>query len=182
MNPIETLVDEHELIVRILDALESWSDALSGEDAGERPELARFMTFIREFVDPIHHGKEEDILFVTMGDHGFPKEHGPIGMMVHEHGIARGLIQTMHGLAQCSAPWTPAEREQAKRAAGSYSELMRQHIDKENHVLYPMAEARLPGSALQDMAARFDHFNASHGARAAELRALGGALVKQYAP
>lgn len=182
MNPIETLVEEHETIVRMLDALESWSDAVSGDDAAERPELARFMTFIREFVDPIHHGKEEDLLFVTMVDHGFPKEHGPIGMMLHEHGIARGLIQTMHGLSQSPAPWTPAERDQAKRAAGAYAELMRQHIDKENHVLYPMAEARLPGSAMQDLAARFERFQASNAAHGAQLQALGEALIQQYAP
>ena len=142
MTPIEVLVEEHEKIVRVLDALDGWAEGLDGADDGERPVLRRFMTCIREFVDPIHHGKEEDILFALMVEHGFPKQQGPIAVMLHEHDLARRLIATMHGLAEREAPWSEAERAEAKRAAGSYTELMRQHIDKENGILYPMADAR----------------------------------------
>lgn len=181
MTPIEVLVEEHEKIVRVLDALDGWADGLDGSDEGERPVLRKFMTCIREFVDPIHHGKEEDILFALMVEHGFPKQQGPIAVMLHEHDLARRLIATMHGLAEREAPWSEAERAEAKRAAGSYTELMRQHIDKENGILYPMADARLPPAVQVDMAARFERFAETTGARDAELRALAEQLVGEYA-
>jgi hemerythrin-like domain-containing protein len=181
MTPIEVLVEEHEKIVRVLDALDGWAEGLDGADDGERPVLRRFMTCIREFVDPIHHGKEEDILFALMVESGFPKQAGPIAVMLHEHDIARRLIATMHGLAEQATPWTAEQRDEAKRAAGSYTELMRQHIDKENGILYPMADARLPPAAQAEMAARFARFAETTGARDAELRALAEELVAEHA-
>ncbi|MBK9032944.1 MAG: tetratricopeptide repeat protein [Myxococcales bacterium] len=35
-----------------------------------------------------HHGKEEDLLFEAMVEHGFSREQGPLAVMLHEHGSA----------------------------------------------------------------------------------------------
>jgi hemerythrin-like domain-containing protein len=71
------LMEEHRLIERALDAMEAWVATVgSGSESDYKAELARFVSFIQGFGDAYHHSKEEDILFVAMVDHGFPREAG----------------------------------------------------------------------------------------------------------
>jgi hemerythrin-like domain-containing protein len=181
MDAIETLKAEHRLIEQAIAALL----AFTGEAAGggdDRPELARFVRFIREFADGHHHAKEEDVLFEAMVQAGFPRQAGPVGMMLHEHDLGRQLVATLAALAEAPAPWTAEERARLAEAATGYAELLRAHIQKEDGVLYPMAEARLGAALLAQVeagCARADAEALATG-RGAELRALGQALVARH--
>ena len=78
MDAIETLMNEHRTIERVLDALGAFAD----ETRRARRHRARrssrgSSTFLREFADAHHHHKEEDVLFEAMIEHGFPREAGP---------------------------------------------------------------------------------------------------------
>ena len=83
MDAIEMLMTEHRTIERVLDGLVGFSGEVQRRGGTEKPELLRFVTFLREFADECHHGKEENILFATMTEHGFPREGGPIAVMLH---------------------------------------------------------------------------------------------------
>ena len=65
MDAIELLMQEHQLILRAIDALDGFAGKVQG-GLEDRQELAAFVRFIREFADARHHGKEEDILFTAM--------------------------------------------------------------------------------------------------------------------
>ena len=71
MDAIDLLMDEHQLILHSLDALEAFTVEMA-QGGDDREELSRFVRFIREFADARHHGKEEDILFRAMVAAGFP--------------------------------------------------------------------------------------------------------------
>ena len=144
MDAIETLMGEHRLIERGIDALTAFADEARRRTADDREELGRFVTFIREFADACHHGKEEDILFRAMVEAGFPSEGGPIAVMLDEHDQGRAFVKQLAELAAAETPWTSGDRERLAEAAHGYAELLRQHIYKEDTVLYPMAEAHLP--------------------------------------
>ncbi len=184
MNPIETLMAEHRLIRDTLDALQAWAEGVTSGDADERDELQRFVTFIRDFVDPVHHGKEEDILFTTMVAHGFSREQGPLAVMMHEHEESRALIDTLARFAQQESRWSEGDRLQISRAAQSYAALLRQHIAKEDQVLYPMSQLRLPESAKAQIAEKFTQFEREHMTPERRTRLLGLAeeLVGRHAP
>ncbi len=71
MEPIEILMDEHKLIMKVLGAMENYGQCLSQKDAKIVPEdLGKFVTFLSEFADKCHHGKEEDILYEEMAQNG----------------------------------------------------------------------------------------------------------------
>ena len=184
MNPVETLMGEHRIIERTLDALVAWATGMVNRDADERTELDRFVTFVRDFVDPVHHGKEEDILFVTLVEHGFSREQGPIAVMLHEHEECRAFIQALAAMAHQANPWTEGERRQVARAAFGYAELLRQHIHKEDQILFPMSEARLPEAAKAKIAAGFARFETEKANPAERSRLLGLAesFVSRHAP
>ncbi len=178
MDAIEILMAEHQQILAAIGALEAFA-AEARRGGGSAAELGRFVTFIREFADAHHHAKEEDLLFTAMVEAGFPRESGPIGVMLHDHDQGRRLVGVLAELAQAPGPWTGADRERLHAAALGYATLLRGHIQKEDGILYPMAEARLP----EALRARVDAAAAAHDARQVaagvlpRLEALGAALV-----
>lgn len=155
MKAIELLMNEHRTIERALDAMEAWVDRIRCQPDGlQREELSRFVAFLREFVDECHHGKEEDILFAAMVEHGVVQTHGPITIMLHEHDLGRSLVDSLASLAQQPTPWNEEERRHVEKTVRAYAKLLRKHIRKEDRVLYPLACRRLPGSVMREISMR----------------------------
>jgi hemerythrin-like domain-containing protein len=178
MEAIENLMAEHQVILGAIGALEVFAGEVR-RGGGSAEELGRFVTFIREFADAHHHAKEEDLLFAAMIEAGFSRDGGPVGMMLHEHDEGRGHVRVLAEVAGAQVPWSAADRERLHGASLGYADLLRAHIHKEDAILYPMAEARLPAP----LASRVDRAAAAHDARQvasgtlARLEALGAGLV-----
>jgi len=183
MDAIETLMSEHRVIERVLDALVGFAEETARRETTEREELGRFVDFVREFADAFHHGKEEEILFAKMVEHGFPKSGGPIAVMLHEHDQGRRLVGILRERAAAGGAWTAAERGEIVEVAQSYAGLLRAHIHKEDAILYPMAEQHLPAQAIQEIGEACERYE-QDGARAAaheRLVALAEELIRGHA-
>jgi hemerythrin-like domain-containing protein len=183
MDPIETLMNEHRLIERGIDALLSFADEVRRKRSDEKEELGQFVTFIREFADGIHHGKEENILFATMVEAGFPGDGGPIAVMLMEHAEGRGYVQALAELQLQDAAWSDEDRQALADAAYGYGDLLRQHIHKEDAILYPMAEQRLPPHLMNRVADECERFEASRAGsgEADRLHALADEIIARHA-
>jgi hemerythrin-like domain-containing protein len=182
MDATENLMTEHRLIERVIEALNAFADAAARKSTDEKEELGRFVTFIRELADGVHHGKEEEILFAAMVEAGFPRHAGPIGVMLAEHDEGRRLVAVLRGLAEQAGPWSAEDRQALVEAAGGYGDLLRAHIRKEDEILYPMAEARLAPEAIERVEALCAELDRGQAARIEELLALGEELVRAHAP
>jgi hemerythrin-like domain-containing protein len=183
MDAIETLMNEHRTIERVLDALVAFVDNVQRTATVDKEELSRFVTFMREFADIGHHAKEEGFLFKEMADGGFPAEDGPIGVMLRDHDEGRGLVGILNERAQQSAAWSDSERQQICEAGRGFADLMRSHIQKEDDFLYPMARHHLTPEAFErvgEACARFGASRAESG-DAHRLQALGEELAARHA-
>lgn len=184
MDAISLLMEEHQLILRVLNALDAFASEVA-RGAEDKAELGRFVRFIREFADARHHGKEEDILFEAMVAAGFPRESGPIAVMLMDHQAGRARLAAMAEKAGQPGPWTDRDRAVVADAARGYAELLRGHIMKEDRILYPMAQQRLHEEALEKVhrdCAAFEETQVAAGgdslkdlARDLEVRHAGGA-------
>lgn len=181
MDAIETLMNEHRMIERVLDALVGFGEEVQRKGSTEKEELRRFVTFFREFADTCHHAKEENILFTSMVDHGFPRETGPIGVMLHEHDQGRGLVGTLHARAEQPDAWNDGDRQEIADVARGFSELLHGHIHKEDAILYPMAEQHLAPEAMADVARACESYEAQQGDAYERLHAVAEELVSRYA-
>jgi hemerythrin-like domain-containing protein len=179
-DAIALLMREHRTIERVLDALDVYADAVA-DGGGDPADLARFVGFLRQYADAHHHAKEEDILFVAMTDHGFPRDAGPVAVMLQEHRMGRELVATLADLAS-SNDWSGAARTRVREVAHGFTELLRHHIQKEDNVLYPMALSRLPAAAAehvgQQCAAR--QADAADSGMLAKFDDVAGELTKRY--
>lgn len=127
------LRDEHDLILRALLSLEAAAERLVVGGALPGGLWTEMIDWLRAFADHNHHAKEEKALFPAMVKAGVPAEGGPIAVMLEEHAEGRALLAAMR---------TGASVDQVA-AAQRYIRLLRDHIDKENGLLFPLAEAVL---------------------------------------
>jgi hemerythrin-like domain-containing protein len=183
MEATDILMKEHRLIEHVLDALER--QALAGK-AGSDLHPGFFLDavdFIRNFADGCHHRKEEGALFPAMIAAGIPKDGGPISVLLGEHEQGRGFNRGMEQAAKAIQAGRPAEREALIRSALGYVALLRQHIQKEDGVLFPMAGRVLPPAAQADLAVEFERIEREEtGAGVHEkYHALAEAMAKQAA-
>jgi len=145
----DTLIAEHEVIEQVLDLMAAEVDRLNA--GGEvRPDfVTKAVAFVREFADGTHHHKEEVVLFPRLVEAGMPSQGGPVGVMLHEHEVGRACIRTIADSVESAAAGDPDARKAMIGAMTGYVDLLRAHIQKENMILFPMAE-RLLGPESQD--------------------------------
>jgi hemerythrin-like domain-containing protein len=153
-KPTQILSDEHRIIERVLDAVQRLTLAPA------RQNLARWqkaLDFIRHFADQCHHCKEEQVLFPALEAHGIPTEGGPVGMMLVEHEEGRALVRAMlDGLARIEAGDDSAEAGLFD-SAGQYLRLLREHIQKEDEVLFRMADEVIPADEQKRLLQEFEN-------------------------
>ncbi len=152
------------------------AEASSGEDKSEKirrgstlfrqsrklnaEKLDKILDFFRVFVDRCHHGKEEEYLFPTMEKSGIPADKGPISVMLHEHTGGRNAVKAIsEALAQVRQGDVEATGAVAVNLA-ILDEHLRSHIDKENEVLFPMADKVFTSGDQQALVASFEKHEA----------------------
>ncbi len=155
---IDMLMQEHRIIEKVLAALERCSDAAARGERIERARVREFVDFFKNFADRCHHGKEEDRLFAAMIEHGFPRDQGPIAVMLEEHDMGRSHVGVLARIGEGSGELTEDERGQLCTHALSYAELLKAHIRKEDQVLYHMALGALPPEVLERLEKDFEAF------------------------
>jgi hemerythrin-like domain-containing protein len=153
----DVLIEEHNVIFRVIIALER---AAQRTEQGEPLNPDFFIDaadFIKGFADGCHHRKEEGVLFKAMVAHGVPAEDGPIGVMLAEHEQGRAYTHAMREAAQRLKAGDETARQAVVLNARSYASLLRQHISKEDDVLFPMANRVIPRAEYDQVDEDFEH-------------------------
>lgn len=156
MKATEILKHEHQAILLVITAVEK--EVASIEKTGNiRVKTVREMAdFFKNFVDRCHHAKEEKHLFVMMQERGVSTETGLLAVLLHEHEQGRAFVRAVaEAVAGKSVPNAAAIRKVKKNLA-AYAQLLRAHIDKEDHDLYPMADRLLKPADQKALAKAFD--------------------------
>jgi hemerythrin-like domain-containing protein len=181
---IEVLMGEHRLIEQALGSLETCALEVLAGALPPREVIGEYAAFFGGFADACHHGKEEDILFQRLVERGLPREAGPLAVMYHEHELGRGHVKVLASIAAGTGQPDGRETGLLLDHAGAYVPLLRQHILKEDHILYPMALRLLTGPELDAMSTEFEAFEARMHADGSydRLRALGDQLVSRFRP
>lgn len=174
---IEDLKKEHEAILFTLKILDKVVTLIGKREAVSREDMSDLINFLKEFADKCHHGKEEGILFPAMVSAGVPEKGGPIGVMLSEHATGRKLISSMS-----TAISDNVDYDSFAKLAAEYIGLLRNHIHKENNVLFPMAEKVRSGTKLEEIFTGFkEHEEKVIGkGRHEQLHAMLGKLNEKY--
>lgn len=142
-NCIEELYQDH---VKILESMDMLETAIKDYFI-DTEKVKEFLEFTENFSEP-HHKKEEQVLFPKLKEKGIPEENGPIGMMLFEHGIKRSYVNNLKDAL------FDDDKEAIKSNGSAIINLMRDHIYKEDNILYPCAKDVLSEEEMSEMAGR----------------------------
>lgn len=148
-KPIETLMNEHKNIMKVITALSKECDALQSGKEVDREFIGKVIYFVRNYADKFHHAKEEDILFKELRKNPGKMHCDPTEQMEFEHDLGRNFVKLMEeGLNE-------SDKEKLMRNAKEYVQLLTEHIFKEDNILFPMADNAMDEKTQKLMAGKF---------------------------
>ena len=162
MKPTEILSGEHRIIEQVLDCLEIVAQNCATDGRLDKISTEQALDFFRSFADRCHHGKEETHLFPAMEAKGFPRQGGPTGVMLSEHEQGRAHIRAMAEAIEGAAAGKSEAVAQFVSNARGYVGLLREHIEKEDHCLFTMANQALTEDDQQRLLAAFENVEHEH--------------------
>jgi hemerythrin-like domain-containing protein len=175
-NVTQLLRDEHQLILRMIALVEQNTALLEQGKFRNWQFFLDAVDFIRTYADRFHHAKEEDVLFVALVDNGMPAKQSPIEAMQMEHDQGRAFVRALEAAAEKALAGELGQLPLIAENARGYAELLRGHIDKEDSILYPLAERVLP----EEMRSNMQQAYAKAAAQTPGLEAKYRQLVEKY--
>ncbi len=181
-SPVNVLRAEHQIILRVVRILSGLMDRFEQADEFTEAPLTKCVQFIRLFADACHHGKEEDLLFPVLESRGIPRDGGPIGVMLYEHQVARGLTKDMAGALTDARTGDAAARTRFCQAARKYADLLTDHIYKEDNILFTMGDRMMNPDDQRTLTTQFCTVNcrAFEGRRREELQRIADELEAEW--
>ncbi len=141
MRGTASLREEHETILMILDAADEVARKIERGEQVHPETLTGLYEFFRLFTDRCHHRKEEELFFPLLRKKGAPDVSERIEAMLAEHDRGRLLVQAMREAAHGYREGAEGAGRQWAKFAQTYSAMLRQHIHKENYVLFRIADS-----------------------------------------
>jgi len=139
MSATNVLKEEHRGVERMLNIVEEATKRLEAGRDVPTDLFPSAVDFFRGFTDGCHHAKEEEKLFPAMEQRGVPKAGGPIGVMLMEHDQGRTFVRAMAEAAGRYAQGDKSAVPALIQNGRGYVTLLRQHIMKEDNILFPLA-------------------------------------------
>ena len=156
MSATDVLKDEHRGVERMLAIVEAASNRLAAGGAVPAELYLNAVDFFRGFTDGCHHAKEESKLFPALEQHGVSRQGGPVGVMLAEHEMGRTYVRAM---AEAAARYSQGDKSAASglvQCGRSYVSLLRQHIAKEDGILFPLADRVLSEGEQAQLGEEFE--------------------------
>ena len=159
MKPRGPLMIEHRLIEKML-ALADRKAAAMTPDTYDPLFIDTVVDFIKTYADRTHHGKEEDILFASLGKKKLDETNARImEELVQEHRLARQKVAEIVDLNM-------RYRNGDRSAAGEITKIISWlaafypvHIRKEDDVFFPDTEKYFDQNELEELLQRFWSFD-----------------------
>ncbi|WP_434799321.1 DUF438 domain-containing protein [Terrisporobacter vanillatitrophus] len=135
-----TLIEEHELILSFLRKLDEVTNTILNMNKFDesRGEFGRVTELIDNILDAEpHHKREEDVLFPELESKGIT---GPTRIMRLEHEDLRKKKKDLKNLSESVSTLDFEEyKKELKRLSNDICFELKDHIFKENYILYPTA-------------------------------------------
>jgi len=145
MQGINVLVREHENVLNFSDKVKDECIKIFNGKELNTEFFEKVLDFGRNFVDKHHHKKEDDILFITMIDKlEEPIKHVIEKGMLFDHDTDRMFLMNLeYAIQEYKMISDDNNKLKIISSAFGYADLINNHINKENKVLYPYAETNL---------------------------------------
>lgn len=159
-RPTEILSNDHKVVLEKLKLMEQTINNLKSTNV--KNILTDLKTFLRKEAD-LHFKKEEAALFPEM-EKFIPRDEGPIGQMLLEHeDLYKYEDNFIRGVDLFSKDENNGEAQKLIRENGnSFINLLREHIYKEDNMLFMMADMHLEEDQINAIMKKFEELDKAH--------------------
>lgn len=184
MDATRCLCEEHDLILKVLDRLETVLDRARHNGRFDRSTFEPFLEFLTGFTTGAHFCKEEHGLFPLLHDRGVPHEGSPLAALEQEHELVRTLVREFSTRLESADSGhlppdsAPAESPNAESALHDVLDtgnrlvaMLRAHIARADHCVFGMASGLLRDADPKEVEQAFS---------AAERRAADEATLQRW--
>lgn len=148
----QNLENDHVLILRLIEVIERITE--KNDPKAEHLELV--VKLIREFADGLHHVKEEQFLFPLLVQKGFSNEAGPVAIMLQDHATGRNYVNAIADQILLYKQGFETSLTLIYEHMLRYAGLLKNHIHKENNVLFRMADKVLTAGEQESLLIEFE--------------------------
>ncbi len=167
--PMKKMVDEHVLIKRWLALIPKVIENIDLETEEGLQLINNSIDFIRNYADKYHHAKEEDETFKY-----FNENLDIFKVIRNDHINVRNHVKRM----------LQAIKDKDKKALTehlrAYSEILPEHIKKEDEILYPWMDRNLSTKQIGQLYAKFIEIDEEYGEAPIRHRYFIEKLEKEY--
>lgn len=148
----KNLENDHVHILRLIDVMEK----MILQNSTSTKHFDEAVSLIKSYADGFHHAKEENLLFPMMVRKGYSPEQGPIAVMINEHIQGRNFVK---GINEGITAYSKGDKSALTKIYDNmhgYIVLLRNHIAKENNILFRMADNVLSEMEHEKLLKEFD--------------------------
>lgn len=135
MLSIEHLKEEHQLIKT---AMQISTYIISSKRKIKKQELKTIIIFFIQFVNTLHHKKEEDIFFKEMENFGVKNHNGPLEIIIKEHRTKEKLINSSLNFLKKGKIKHSIEKLKI------YLKILKFNMEREDDVIFTLAQTYIP--------------------------------------
>jgi hemerythrin-like domain-containing protein len=166
-NPIQTMLEEHEIICKTESIIENLDYYWEKYPKKYIETTSTLITFFREYADGYHHRKEEDVLFPAIKNHPDFVLHEIIDEFEQHHENFRDYTKEIEGAL------TKGDYQKSYQELNNYLQDLLDHIAAENDELFVLAENLLGDDDLETIFFKFKDIDMELGGnRKSELEKL----------
>jgi len=151
MKCTDSLIQDHKAILRALDVLEEMAKRVERHQPLEHDDVEVILRFLRSFADDYHQGKEESALFPELR-RVLATPEDPVRKILFEHDQERSLVEGIE-----DALFTKRGQEFVHFARRLIA-LMRDHVRKEDDILFEIVEKMFSNEQDETVTAELDKF------------------------
>jgi hemerythrin-like domain-containing protein len=151
----EILKHEHQLVMLVVEAMEREADKIETTGEIDFDDVARMVDFSENFTDGCHHAKEEKSLFPRLRESNAGMQ-APTSVMLQQHESGRQRIRAVDAALPAARQGDADATRLVAENLRAYAVGLRDHIGKENEVLFPMADGILSPDDQGRLAIEFD--------------------------
>ena len=170
MTAIDALTNEHRVIEQMLIVLERLASLVDRDGDRSVQLLKELADILEQYIDVLHHTKEERRLFEIVIERGLDTAGGGVSTLIHHHDTGRTQLRDLRGELHRLALGDRTASAACAVTAHEYAEFLRAHIRMEDEDVYPLV--------AKAMSAEEDHALALYFAQVDDDRDTAGLLAR----
>jgi hemerythrin-like domain-containing protein len=173
MKCTELLAEDHRAMLRALDVLDEMSSRIERGERVDAADIEALLNFMRVFGDEYHQAKEESALFPVLR-RTVAAEEPAVRHMLFEHDQERSLVAGLEDALRTR------QGPDFVYFANRLSALLRNHIYKEEHILFDVVDKCFCKEDDAEVVTEFEKFEAQFPA-CRNLRTLEAVYMRKTA-